>query len=48
MNDELEATPDLVSEDPFGRGWMIKIKPSEDLGTDMMSEEQYTEFCEQE
>lgn len=32
VNPELEASPDLVNKDPYGKGWMIKIKitdPSE-------------------
>jgi glycine cleavage system H protein len=26
INSELEGTPDLVNKDPYGKGWMIKIK----------------------
>jgi len=26
FNEELEATPELVNNDPYGAGWMIKIK----------------------
>jgi glycine cleavage system H protein len=32
VNPELENAPDLVNKDPYGKGWMIKIKitdPSE-------------------
>lgn len=25
FNDELEASPELVNEDPYGKGWMIKM-----------------------
>lgn len=28
FNEELEDTPELVNEDPYGKGWMIKIKLS--------------------
>jgi len=35
VNDELEAHPEFVNEDSFGKGWMVKIKligsPSGDL-----------------
>ena len=27
-NEELENAPELVNEDPYGKGWMIKIKMS--------------------
>ena len=29
FNDELESTPDDVNNDPYGKGWMIKIKMSD-------------------
>jgi glycine cleavage system H protein len=29
VNDKLEDEPELVNEDAYGQGWMIKFKPSE-------------------
>ena len=29
FNEDLEATPETVNEDPYGKGWMIKIKMSD-------------------
>ena len=26
LNPELEETPDVVNKDPYGKGWMVKIK----------------------
>ena len=26
MNDKLESQPELINNDPYGEGWMIKIK----------------------
>lgn len=31
FNSELEASPELVNEDPYGKGWMIKIEFEGDL-----------------
>ena len=28
QNDELEENPDLVNKDPYGKGWLIKMKPT--------------------
>lgn len=28
-NADLDATPERVNEDPYGAGWMIKIKPAD-------------------
>jgi glycine cleavage system H protein len=42
VNPALEATPEVVNKDPYGKGWMVKIKftnPSE-TGT-LLSAEQY-------
>lgn len=32
INEELEASPEIVNEDPYGKGWMVKVEmtdPSE-------------------
>jgi glycine cleavage system H protein len=47
VNADLEDSPELVNEDPYGKGWMIKVKPSNldgDLGS-LMSPDEYKEFC---
>jgi glycine cleavage system H protein len=28
INDALESSPELVNEDPWGKGWMIRIEPA--------------------
>ncbi|MBI4758059.1 MAG: glycine cleavage system protein H, partial [Chloroflexi bacterium] len=33
VNDELEARPELVNEDPYGEGWIVRIK-AEDFARD--------------
>ncbi len=30
FNEELEAAPETVNEDPYGKGWMVKIKMSDE------------------
>jgi glycine cleavage system H protein len=42
LNPALEESPDVVNKDPYGKGWMVKIKltnPSEASG--LLSPEQY-------
>lgn len=29
LNDALESSPDVVNKDPYGEGWMIKVKLSD-------------------
>lgn len=41
-NAALKEDPSLVNSDPYGKGWMIKVKaPGADLGA-LMTAEQYT------
>jgi glycine cleavage system H protein len=28
INDALSASPELVNQDPYGQGWLFKLKPS--------------------
>jgi glycine cleavage system H protein len=48
VNSELEDAPEIVNEDPYGKGWMFKIKPS-NLDADisgLMDAAAYKEFIE--
>jgi glycine cleavage system H protein len=42
FNDDLEANPDTVNGDPYGKGWMVKVKISDasEMG-DLLSSEDY-------
>ncbi len=42
FNDQLEDTPELVNEDPYGEGWIVKIKLSDTSEIDgLLSNEGY-------
>ncbi|MCS7261154.1 MAG: glycine cleavage system protein GcvH [Anaerolineae bacterium] len=42
VNQELVNAPELVNKDPYGKGWMIKIRPSNPAEWDMLlSPEEY-------
>lgn len=45
FNEELESAPESVNSDPYGAGWMIKVKVS-DLGEldSLLSSESYKEL----
>jgi len=49
VNSSLEAGPELVNSDPYGEGWIIKIKMS-DPGevNNLLSSEKYTAYVEEE
>ena len=45
FNEALEETPEVVNTDPYGDGWMIRIrlKDSKEIG-ELLSDEQYKEL----
>jgi len=49
VNEALLDSPEAINEDPYGDGWMIKIKPY-DVGElqGLMESDEYTEFIEKE
>jgi len=44
LNSELEDNPELVNESPYGDGWMIKVKITGDLPSDLLSASDYAEL----
>jgi glycine cleavage system H protein len=48
LNTELEAKPELVNEDPWGKGWMIAIRPSNlgDEGAGLLDAASYKNHLE--
>ena len=47
FNETLEDEPELVNSDPYGDGWMIKVKISDDSQiADLLSAEAYKEIIE--
>ena len=47
VNERLEDEPNLVNEDPYGDGWLVKISGSVE-GEDLLDAEAYQQFLEQE
>ncbi len=49
VNDELEDSPERINDDPYGDGWMYKIKMDDpDEVGDLLNAEAYTESIEEE
>lgn len=47
VNERLEDEPNLVNEDPYGDGWLVKLSGSID-GDQLLDAAGYQEFLEQE
>ncbi|WP_128544352.1 glycine cleavage system protein GcvH [Larkinella soli] len=45
INPEVEKSPELVNEDPYGRGWMIRLKLADGAAVDnLLSQEAYRDL----
>ncbi|MBS4073235.1 MAG: glycine cleavage system protein GcvH [Algoriphagus sp.] len=44
FNSELESSPEMVNESPYESGWMVKVKISGDLPSDLMDADSYKEL----
>jgi glycine cleavage system H protein len=49
VNEELEDAPELINQDPYGEGWMIRFTPSDasEFG-DLMSADEYEALVAEE
>lgn len=49
VNDALESEPEALNEDPYGRGWLFRLKVDEDAATDeLLDAEAYRKVAEEE
>ncbi len=48
VNEELDETPELINEDPYGKGWIFKVKiENPDELKSLLTEEEYEKFIEE-
>jgi len=48
VNEELEAHPEFVNEDAYGKGWMVKIKLTGALAGDLLDAAGYATLVSEE
>ena len=49
VNEELEDAPELINQDPYGTGWMIRFAPADPTEFDaLMRSDEYQAFVEEE
>ncbi|MGQ0793063.1 MAG: glycine cleavage system protein GcvH [Deltaproteobacteria bacterium] len=48
VNESLLDSPETINEDPYGEGWMIKVRPydAEEI-EELMDSDEYSEFIEE-
>ena len=49
VNEKLSREPEIVTQDPYGKGWMIKVKIEDQTELDtLMDSEEYEELVKKE
>ena len=48
VNEELEAHPEYVNEDPYGKGWMVKVKLNGALSPELLDATAYEQLVSAE
>jgi glycine cleavage system H protein len=46
-NAEVEQNPELINEDPYGKGWLVAIEPAGDASADLLSSDDYKKLIEE-
>ncbi|MBZ0305694.1 MAG: glycine cleavage system protein GcvH [Anaerolineae bacterium] len=46
VNEKLESAPELINSDPYGEGWIVKLKISGSLPATLMDAAAYQKYCE--
>ena len=46
-NEELESTPEKVNEDPYGEGWIVKVKVTDSDTSNLMDAAAYQTFLDE-
>jgi len=45
VNEDLSSNPEILNNDPYGQGWMIKVEGADSSG--LMDAVAYTKYCEE-
>lgn len=44
FNEKLEETPEMINQDPYGEGWIIKIKMENENTSELLDKNTYSEL----
>jgi glycine cleavage system H protein len=45
VNEDLSSNPEILNNDPYGQGWMVKVEGADASG--LMDAAAYTKYCEE-
>ncbi len=46
VNTDLESSPETVNADPYGKGWLVKLKVTDTNAPELLDAAAYIAFCE--
>lgn len=48
INNDVIENPQLVNEDPYGRGWLIRVRPHDKVDLNLLSADEYSKVVASE
>lgn len=48
VNEEVIENPQLINQDPYGRGWLFRIKPDDKSGSNLLNANEYSKVVASE
>jgi glycine cleavage system H protein len=48
INDAVIENPQLINDDPYGKGWLFRVRPVEQVPADLLSADEYTKVVASE
>lgn len=48
INDAVIENPQLINQDPYGKGWLIRVKPLDKAPAELLSADEYTKLVASE
>ena len=48
VNADLADAPELINQDPYGKGWLVRLKPASGAAAELLSAEDYAHVLETE
>lgn len=48
VNEDVIENPQLINQDPYGRGWLLRVRPHDKNGLELLSSEEYSKVVASE
>jgi glycine cleavage system H protein len=42
INDAVIENPQLINQDPYGKGWLIRVRPHEQAASELLNADEYS------